>query len=686
MLRAAGLGLLVAALATAACSSDPEKAEETAKKQPPALGDADFDPHAGEQTGATAHYDVAGTGWHAMPFPSDTRRAADGSLDLTGFPEPRTGKLVSLIDKFIALGKNLDGWSLQPTIFIRFDGRLTSKRLPSVPETLTQASMFLVDVTPGGAHRGELFPLRSKLSPTTRGNLLEPNMLMVQPTWGTPLRPKTTYAFILRRGVKDYDDKVLGRPVPLGRIIDTATGVLDKDAVPLDEHENKLAAALKPLTDILANKDDKTVDVPPMDIAAATVFTTSDPVAPLRALAEYVRTQTKRELATGWVTASKKKFSSYTLLRGTYKGPNFQAGTKPYWSAGGNFAFGADGKPVIQETEELRVAIAVPDDRSQDFGDGLPVVIYSHGTGGKFDGFADGGKLEVAEQLTKQGLMVVGIDQPLHGPRSGAKALSDTEVQLASFNFLNPDAGRTTFRQAALDNVFLLEMLREGKLNIPGLLAPNQQAVVADDNRMLFMGHSQGALVGVLLASVEANFRAFMFSGGGGGLSLTAVMRKDVVDFPAIINAALNLDEGELSEYHPGIALIQTLVDITDPLAYGREVFQRPADKRPPHVLMTEGFKDQASLYPTAEALAASMGLAILKPSVHLSQAAVALQLPVMPLPVANNLTFGAHKATGLLVQYASGDHFVIFKDELAAKMYADFMFSVASTGEAMIQ
>jgi len=178
-----------------------------------------------------------------------------------------------------------------------------------------------------------------------------------------------------------------------------------------------------------------------------------------------------------------------------------------------------------------------------------------------------------------------------------------------------------------------------------------------------------------------------MFSGGGGGLSLTAVMRKDIIDFPQLIRNKLGLDpEGELSEYHPAISLIQMLIDISDPTAYGREVFLRAPDKRPPHVLMTEGRKDEASVAPTAEALAASMGLAILHPAANLNQAAVAMKLPVLKLPVTNNLTFGAHKVTGLLVQYPAGDHFVIFKDSEAADMYADFMFSVASTGEAIIQ
>lgn len=671
-----GLRALVCVIVIAGGCNDGPVDEQPAETKPQE-GDPDFDPHAAEETGATARYDLDGKGWHALPFPNNTRVTKSGTIDLSGFPQPREGAANPLLDSYLKLGAKLDGWGLQPTIYVSFDLGLDPKHLPTVKETQTQDFLFLINVTADSPHRGELTPLRWKLSKDTPGMLLEPNLLMVQPTWGTPLRPKSTYAFVLRRGVRDVNNKVLARPETLAAIIDNATKVRTEA---LDDKVAALAESMKPFTAALL---DKTIDIPPMDIAAATVFTTGDPVGPLRTLASHVRSDTKREKAIGWQAAPASK--SFRLIRAKYVAPNFQQGEPPYMSEGGGFVFDAAGKPVVQATEVMDVAISVPNDRSQEVGGKLPVVIYSHGTGGSFDGFAKGGNSSVAERLAKQGLAVIGINQPIHGARAG-KPIESTVLQLATFNYLNPASGRSVFRQGALDNVFLIEMLREGKLDIPAAAAPGDKGVKLDANRMMFMGHSQGGVVGVLLATVEPHFRAFLLSGAGGGLSMTAVLRKDIVNFPELIQNTLDLDDGELSEFHPALSLIQLLVDITDPLSYGREVFVREDGVRPPHVLMTQGRLDAASVAPTAEALAASMQLAILKPAAHLSEAAVALKTPVLPLPVSNNLKFGKYKTTGLLVQYPKGDHFVIFDNASAGEMYADFLFSVASTGEAIIQ
>ena len=55
----------------------------------------------------------------------------------------------------------------------------------------------------------------------------------------------------------------------------------------------------------------------------------------------------------------------------------------------------------------------------------------------------------------REGIAVIGISQPLHADR----APPGTNPDLDSFNFYNPDAGRTNVRQGALDQVYLAEVL-----------------------------------------------------------------------------------------------------------------------------------------------------------------------------------------------------------------------------------
>lgn len=637
----------------------------------------DQDPWLNETTGATARYDLAGKDWHAQPFPTNSRRSSDGRLDLSGFPPPRDGDMPGLLDQYLDYAADhLRGWSVQPTIYVQFDAPLDAKAVLAPAKTLNQDAYFLMDVDPSSAEYGQLMPLAGRISPHQRAQHLFPDLLMVQPAWGRPLRSLTTYAFVVRRGWRDAAGKVLGRPEALAAVLDHDLGGAKTT---LDEGQTRLASTLQPL--VAAYKAGK-LTVPWHDIAAATVFTTGDPTGQLVSMAEWVRTKQAVKPATAWKKAKATKL--YTLYTATYEAPNFQKGDCPYDDEGtGAFEFQPDGTPVVQHTESLRLAVAVPvDQRHAAEGGRLPVALSAHGTGGNYLSFTTDG---IADHLTARGLAVVSIDQPMHGPRC-VPEISGAVLDLKSFNFLNVAAGRTSFQQSALDTVFLGRLTREGLIDVPETVTEGGPAVHFDPQRVVFIGHSQGGLSGSLAAAIDGNFKAFVLSGAGAGISLTVMLRKFPADIANTLGKVLGLDDGELSEFHPAVSMVQQLADITDPLSYGRLILHRPAGDRPPHVLLTEGLLDQDTPSPTAEALAAAIGLHVLAPAVHLGDALQIAETPVLPSPVQDNLKIGGFSVTAVVSQWAKFDHFVIFDSDKAKALYSTFLETTIDSGEAIAE
>lgn len=635
------------------------------------------DPWPNEASGATARYDLAAKDWHAQPFPTNSRRDAQGRLDLSGFPPPREGGMPGIIQQYLDYASDhVRGWSLQPTIYVQFDRPLTATMVRKPAESLTQNSYFLMDVDPSSPEYGKLVPLIGQVSAHQRLQHLQPDLFMVQPVWGRPLRPKTTYAFVLRRGVRDAEGKVLARPAALAAVLDAALGGVKGVS---DPEQQRLADTLQPLIDAYqAGK----LTVPWRDIAAATVFSTGNPTSQLKAMAQWVRDKAPAQAATAWKkTASSKKYVLYTA---TYEAPNFQKGKCPYDDDGdGAFELKSDATPVVQRTETMRVAVAVPLTHVHVSADGLmPVAMYAHGTGGDWMSFVGE---KVVDNLAARGVAMVSIDQPLHGPRCEVPQ-SGGALDLHTFNFLNVAAGRTGFQQSALDSVMLSRLLRQGHLDVPEGVAADGKAVHFDPQRVVFIGHSQGGLSGSLLAAVDPHQVAYVLSGAGAGISLTVMLRKHPADIANTLGVVLGLDKGELSQFHPAVSLVQLLADVTDPLSYGHSVLHRDNGERPPHVLLTEGLLDQATPSDTSEALAAVLGLQVLSPKAHFNDALELAKTSVVASPAQENLMINGFAVTGVLSQWPTLDHFVIFKSKEAQALYSVFLESAIDSGAAIAE
>lgn len=222
--------------------------------------DPDADPQAGLESGVEARFEPAGTDWHAMPFPIDTRYKPDGRLDLSGFPTPREGSASPLLQNYIEEGERvLTGFSIQPTIYVQMQGQLSAA--PSTLETVAaNGKVVLVDVSPESPEYGRHIPLEVEVSPKERGQYLAANLIMAHPVWGRPLRPLTTYAFVVRRGWLDASGKPLGQSAVWKRVLGRLRGTVTGD----DSAEGKVVQALAPLK---AAVDAAVVRVPWADMA-----------------------------------------------------------------------------------------------------------------------------------------------------------------------------------------------------------------------------------------------------------------------------------------------------------------------------------------------------------------------------------------------------------------------------------
>jgi len=310
---------------------------------------------------------------------------------------------------------------------------------------------------------------------------------------------------------------------------------------------------------------------------------------------------------------------------------------------------------------------------------GWPVVIYSHGTGGDDSSCCyDNDELRPARLLTGVGFAVIGINQPLHGDR----ATSDTDPTWHSFNYLNLDAALSTFRQSALDLVYVAHVLAGSAQTFE---VNDGTVVPLDPESVFFMGHSQGGITGAMAAAFFGDdVRAAVFSGAGGGLSLSLVYREDEAlagqSARDLVSGLLEFDDDEvLDEYHPVAGLVQHLAEVTDPLNLSPYWFRQPvwAGAEPLHIMMTEGLDDAQTPPQATEALAAAGGVPILEPAATAPDAFSLRGLDAEAPPAKSNLTaYDGSSVSAALVQFPRDDHFAVFRNPEAAYMYRDFLKS----------
>ncbi|MDF1565445.1 MAG: alpha/beta fold hydrolase [Deltaproteobacteria bacterium] len=622
--------------------------------------------------------------WLAFPWPSNLRTLASGSPDVRDFPNPSG---TDLIEEYLLTAGTLDGFGLNAPVHLSFNGPVSPASIPTDPAAFLEADapIQLVDVDPASPERGRRFPLRWRYD-TSGSSFLTADSLSVATAWGFPLRPKTTYALWLTTEVLGADDQPLTPPALFAESIGAP---LACEGASVDAGlASALALIHGPLTDLLGEEG---VDL--STLAAATVFTTQSTVDDLEAIYRNIHEDLPAPALTAdwqpigqngesWLT---RRFEwaagrnvRYDVYEGRFDSPNYQEGTVPYGAEGGNLHRDpVTGEPLPFRTESLRFVLTVPQGPPGDGGACYPIVEYAHGTGGSAYGFS----YDTAGRLAGRGLAGIGLDQPLHGPRGEGKVF---DVDMMSFNFLNPDSARSGFRQSAADTFSLTRFVRES-LEVPATVARGGSRLCFDPDRVSFFGHSHGGLSGSLAAAVEKDIGTWVLSGAGGGLSITAMERKDPFDIAALVVELVELDTATepLTELHPLVGLVQLLTEVTDPLAYSPYWLERRDGAPTPNMLVTSGSTDAATPWRTATAMAVAAGLPVMRPIEVPSQSFDLAGLAPVDSPARQNL---AGDATGAFLQWKNEDHFVIFNRPEAIHASMEFLRSAAFNASPVIE
>ena len=608
---------------------------------------------------------LKGEAWLDHPFPSELRTENGGYAVFTGFPNPRE---VPLIDAYVKSTKGmLKGFSPASAIYLRFSAPLDAASLPADPpaSTAKDAAVQLVDVDPASPERGQR-RLAHVSFREEKGVYWSENTLSVLPMLGAPLRPSTQYAVVVTNKAKSKN----GGPVSAN---DALKATMTSDA------------AFKTAVEELGK-----AGLAASDIVHMTTFHTNDPVAETFAVFDDVKAQpapTARDLK------KTTEAAAYTVYEGTYgPSPNYQAGTPPFGKPenGGAFVFEGD-KPKLQNTFDLRFALSVPESASCPMPQGgFLIVLYAHGTGGDYRSFVDDG---TAGSLASQCLATMGIDQIFHGTRPGTPPESDPQreqtIQLLFFNFDNPIAARTSNRQSAADVVQQARLFSDSKMVIPGAVSKTGTDIAFDASKLTFFGHSQGGLNGPLFLAGSPLARGGVLSGAGSAIAIALLEKTKPVDVSAAMRLLVGLsnpdDAKELDVFHPAMTLVQSIIDVADPLHYARSIVREPRPgASPKSIYQTEGIGadgvgDSYAPPHGIEALGVAIGLPRMAPGVRPIQESIWAGLGDVSIPsdgLTGNLANG--QASGVIAQFAPAKgkdgHFVVFNNAQARAQAAVFL------------
>ena len=536
-----------------------------------------------------------------IPFPNDLlfRDSLDGTLNIP------VADVSDLSDPQVALNA-LDGFSTNAPFSAGFTGPIDPASVP--------ASVRVFEVTLSSTPGGAVVALNSEL---TFGvdffatvSSINPNDLVILPL--RPLKPKTSYQVVVTNALLGGDGKAMLPSVSYALVKDeTPFTDIPSEQLPLalSTLSAEDFASIEGLRQLVSTSEKFTVQqatnptLSKFDIILSWSFTTQSIDDVLAA----TRTQVKALTTTagfGPTSVSDSPLGAATIHVGVIEVPYFltAAASTTDATALNSFWQGAVGSHLTQyntaavatSTQTIPLMVSIPKSVGACAGGmpvaGWPVVIFQHGiTRNRSD------IMTVADSLAGACMAVVAIDMPMHGvtglETNGTQAFKnpainggertfdldvvtqdtsgnvtayagDGIIDSSGINFINLANllnTRDNVRQAASDLFVLVDAIEEGTIT--------DGANIVDPDKIYFLGHSLGAMVGTSFLALEPGVRDAALAMGGSAL---AKILDGSSSFGAVVAGGLAA-KGVLkgtSDYESFLGAAQTVVDSSDPVNY----------------------------------------------------------------------------------------------------------------------
>jgi len=416
------------------------------------------------------------------------------------------------------------------------------------------------------------------------------------------LRAHTRYAFVLKKTFAP------GTEVP------PAFAALAAGKVPSGARGAAAATLYAPLWDTLAQ-----TGIATDDLLVATVFTTGDEVAVLRARSEAVRAAANATISNLRVDPTDgAAHDGFCELIADVTYPQYQVGTAPFGSDG-RFRLDATGAPIPQGMMTVPLSITLPKGTMP--AGGWPLWQFFHGSGGASFDIVDDGPSHTTEDIpdvgkgpgyvvAKRGIAAASSALPVNPERlPGANSY-------AYLNINNLSAFPYTFQQGVFEQRLLLDALLELQISPATVAACSGMALPAgaathhfDATKLMAGGHSMGGMYTNMIGAVEPRFGALTPFGAGGFWNMMILDTEIVASARSLLAGVFGVEGDTLSFVHPTLAVLGLGWEIAEPGPSMARLARRPLPGFPArHVYEPIGLDDKYFPNPVFDAAALAYG------------------------------------------------------------------------------